>query len=272
MTRQIFRKEALDRLASPEQLDQLMQLTSPRGWIALASLGLLLVTALLWGFFGSFADTVEGQGFLLPSDDPRPVDAPYAGVVTELRVKVGDEIKKGQPLLVLDAPSAAGPALLSPFPGRVLAVAVKKGERVKEGTTLLTLDTLQAVLYVPAADGYRVEPDMPAQVWPAPVKRGEFGALRGTVTRAAKFPANREELLRRLQNEDLVNSLAGTGPFLEIVVQLEPDATSVSGYKWSSAKGPALTLYGGTPCQGQITFHRHKPIELVFPFLHLGES
>ena len=38
----IFRKVALERLSSPEQLDQLMQVTSPKGWLALAGLGALL--------------------------------------------------------------------------------------------------------------------------------------------------------------------------------------------------------------------------------------
>ncbi|MEY4095680.1 MAG: hypothetical protein RLZZ53_2879, partial [Acidobacteriota bacterium] len=36
----IFRKVALDRLASPEQLDLLMEVTSPRSWIALVAVAL----------------------------------------------------------------------------------------------------------------------------------------------------------------------------------------------------------------------------------------
>src|SRR5262249_6294354 len=46
-----FRKTALDRLSSSEQLDRLLQVTSPRGWIALVGLGLLLAASLLWGIF-----------------------------------------------------------------------------------------------------------------------------------------------------------------------------------------------------------------------------
>jgi len=40
MTRpSIFRQAALDRLSSPEQLDRLMQVTLPTGWIALVAPG-----------------------------------------------------------------------------------------------------------------------------------------------------------------------------------------------------------------------------------------
>ncbi len=35
----IFRKVALERLSSPEQLDQLLQVTDPKGWLALGALG-----------------------------------------------------------------------------------------------------------------------------------------------------------------------------------------------------------------------------------------
>ena len=44
----IFRKVSLERLASPEQLDQLMRVTDARGWVALAGLGLILLTAVGW--------------------------------------------------------------------------------------------------------------------------------------------------------------------------------------------------------------------------------
>jgi hypothetical protein len=51
----VFRKVSLDRLSSPEQLDQLMQVTDARGWIILSAFGIVLATAVLWGFLGSVA-------------------------------------------------------------------------------------------------------------------------------------------------------------------------------------------------------------------------
>ena len=35
MAGQIFRKTALEKLSSPEQLDELMKITTPKGWVAL---------------------------------------------------------------------------------------------------------------------------------------------------------------------------------------------------------------------------------------------
>jgi hypothetical protein len=60
----IFRQEALERLSSPERLDELMHVTSPRSWIALAALGGLIVAALIWSAFTTLSTTVSGSGIV----------------------------------------------------------------------------------------------------------------------------------------------------------------------------------------------------------------
>jgi hypothetical protein len=61
----LFRKVALERISSPEQLDQLLQVTEPRNWLALVSLICLLGVAIGWGFIGQLLTTVSGQGVLV---------------------------------------------------------------------------------------------------------------------------------------------------------------------------------------------------------------
>ena len=61
----LFRKKAIDKLSSPEQLDTMMQVTSPGGWIALAGLGVILLFAVVWSVVGSIGIRVEGQGILI---------------------------------------------------------------------------------------------------------------------------------------------------------------------------------------------------------------
>ena len=41
----LFRKRSLDRVSSPDQLDQYLHVASPRAWMALALIVLLLVAA-----------------------------------------------------------------------------------------------------------------------------------------------------------------------------------------------------------------------------------
>lgn len=61
----LFRKKALEKLQSPEQLNQLLTVTSPRGWLALVMLSILLLAAALWGILGTIQASVSGSGVLV---------------------------------------------------------------------------------------------------------------------------------------------------------------------------------------------------------------
>ena len=63
--KKLFRKAALERLSSPEQLDLVMEVTHPRAWLALGATGVLIVTLIIWSILGSIPETVEAQGILL---------------------------------------------------------------------------------------------------------------------------------------------------------------------------------------------------------------
>jgi HlyD family secretion protein len=92
----IFRKVALERLSSPEQLDQLMRVTNPTGWIALAAVGALLVAATIWGFYGSIPTEARGEGILIRQGGVAELVATGTGQVEELLVAVGDVLAAGQ--------------------------------------------------------------------------------------------------------------------------------------------------------------------------------
>ena len=62
---QLFRNSALERLSSPEQLDRLVVITDPMGWLSLGTIALLVASALAWGMFGSIPYKVNGQGMLI---------------------------------------------------------------------------------------------------------------------------------------------------------------------------------------------------------------
>lgn len=94
----IFRKVALERLSSPEQLDQLVQVTDPRGWLALTGLGALLLAAICWGVWGSIPTEAQGEGILLRQGGVSALVAAANGQVEEILVSVGDVIEKGQPV------------------------------------------------------------------------------------------------------------------------------------------------------------------------------
>ena len=58
----IFRKKAVERVSSPEQLNDYIHVTSPEIWLALIGIIIILAGALVWATFGSIYTTVEGAG------------------------------------------------------------------------------------------------------------------------------------------------------------------------------------------------------------------
>ncbi len=102
--KQLFRKAALDKLASPEQLDQLMQVTSPRGWMALWTVGGILVMVIIWSIFGSIPTRVDGEGILIRGGNLREFEATGNGVIVSLNIKVSDRVEAGQIIASIDQP------------------------------------------------------------------------------------------------------------------------------------------------------------------------
>ena len=105
MAAAIFRKVALDRLASPEQLDQLLFITRPRYWLLLASVALLMGGAIYWGFQGTVSTKLPGQGVIVRVGGVVNLTSPSAGQVVTLDAKIGQTIHIGDILGTVDQPS-----------------------------------------------------------------------------------------------------------------------------------------------------------------------
>ena len=67
-----------------------------------------------------------------------PVKAPLPGVVTKLNVAVGQAVKKGEAVLVLEAMKMEN-NIAAEQDGTVTGICVKPGDSVLEGTVLLTI-------------------------------------------------------------------------------------------------------------------------------------
>lgn len=100
----LFRQKALDKLSSPEQLDQLITVTTPRSWFALIAVGAILFTAALWGIFGSIPTKVYGQGIVTKSYGVYNIIPAGSGPITDIRVSAGDQVKKGDVVARIDQP------------------------------------------------------------------------------------------------------------------------------------------------------------------------
>lgn len=99
MQTELFRKSALQKLSSPEQLEQLMEVTRPRAWIALGAIGVILGVALIWAIWGTLPTKVSGQGIIIRAGGIFDIVSLGGGVITDIYdLRVGDKVNKGQVL------------------------------------------------------------------------------------------------------------------------------------------------------------------------------
>jgi HlyD family secretion protein len=99
MKQELFRKSALESLATPDRLDEAMRITRPRAWVALMTILMILVSTVIWSVFGTLPASVEGQGIIIREGGTFNVVSFGTGVLTELTdFNVGDPVHHGQVL------------------------------------------------------------------------------------------------------------------------------------------------------------------------------
>jgi HlyD family secretion protein len=106
-SRNLFRKEALEQTASPERLDQLVQIVSPKRWLSLIALGTLVAAGTAWAFLGRIPITVTGKGVLIYPGQVLTVQSASSGRVLTVNVQVGDRVRRGQVLATIDQSETA---------------------------------------------------------------------------------------------------------------------------------------------------------------------
>ncbi|MHC4428837.1 MAG: NHLP bacteriocin system secretion protein [Planctomycetota bacterium] len=102
LSKRLFRESALERLSSPEQLDQQLQVTSPKGWIALTAIWALLVGVIAWSILGAVHTREEGHGIIVTGGGLQEVVTEGSGRLSEILVEVGDEVSLDQVVARID--------------------------------------------------------------------------------------------------------------------------------------------------------------------------
>jgi len=99
VSQRTFRAVALQRAASPEQLDHLVRITRPLDWIIIFVICVALIAAVTWGIVGRVPTRAAGEGILI-SGGGRVVEAASAaaGRLATIGVMVGDHVTQGQPI------------------------------------------------------------------------------------------------------------------------------------------------------------------------------
>jgi HlyD family secretion protein len=137
-----------------------------------------------------------------------------------------------------------------------------------------------AIVFVPAGEGKKINVRDKVEISPATVKREEHGFIRGRVVAVSELPATKLVMESALQHPELVESFLkryAPGVLLRVQVRLDEawpedlayakkEKMSPNNFHWSSVSGSVQPLKTGTMCQAAIVVEQRRLISLVLPW------
>ncbi|QLE54620.1 NHLP bacteriocin system secretion protein [Nostoc sp. TCL26-01] len=164
----------------------------------------------------------------------------------------------------------------SPQAGCIVEITANAGQVVEPGTRLGTMQIAgqknegleSSVIYFAVEDGKQIQQGMKILVTPDTLKRERFGSIIGEVVAISPLPITREGATSVVGNSEVVNKLIGSeGGKIEVMAKLNLNPLTISGYQWSSSKGPNTKLTLGTTVTAKVTVEETAPITFLLPIL-----
>ncbi len=162
--------------------------------------------------------------------------APFSGVVTEVEYNNGDFINTGEELL-----------------------QTEQTDKPDESERSLFLN-----MYVSAKMVKKIQCGMQVFIAPSTVKPEEYGHMIGKVFYISQYPKTYQSIKADL-NDELAKRFVANGAPYKIKVKIQADPSALSGYRWTSGKGPRTQITSGILCNGLISVEDQRPIDLVIP-------
>jgi HlyD family secretion protein len=164
--------------------------------------------------------------------------------------------------------------IVSTQDGCILELTATVGQVVQPGAKLGNLhigdsrDSAMTIAYFPIKDGKQIRKGMSISVTPDTVQRERYGGINGKITEISDLPVTKEGAVSLIGNQEVVSSLIGQGgAAIQVNADLISDLNSLSGYKWSSSKGPDSKITPGTTTSVRVTIEERAPITFVLPIL-----
>lgn len=267
----IFRKTALERLSSPDQLDSMLKITTPMSWVGIGAAAALAAAVGVWSFTGSIPDTVSAPGFIVYSYNTNTLYSTASGTVKDVLAEPGMVVEPGTPIVELYSSNGDVITIESDQNGRVSGFFVEKGTEVTPNAELfrlspITENEMSLVCYVDLDTAKQLEPGMETAVYLNSADSGTYGRMEAVVTNVDRYISSEGALAEMLGADgQMAYMVTQNGPVAAVTCELKADENTESGYYFSAPKGAEIELSGGEQATAQIILDESAPISKVFP-------
>ena len=267
----IFRKTALERLSSPDQLDSMLKITTPMSWVGIGAAAALAAAVVVWSFTGSIPDTVSAPGFLVYSYNTNTLYSTASGTVKNVLAEPGMVVEPGTPVVELSSSTGDVITIESDQNGRISEFFVEKGTEVTPNAELfrlspLTENEMSMVCYVDLDTAKQLEPGMEAAIYLNSADSGTYGHMEAVITNVDRYVSSEGALAEMLGADgQMASAVTENGPVAAVTCELKADENTESGYYISAPRGAEIELSGGELATVQIILDESAPISKVFP-------
>lgn len=268
---ELYRKSALEKISSPDQLDVMLKISSPMSWLALAGATLIVVVTIIWAFVGRIPMTVTTTGIVAGPDGTNAVYSNVAGTVINVFVSRGDKVYEKDKVMEVETDRGENVYILSDQVGYISEIVAPEGSIITQNSEVLrvspnTESTQVVVCYVLTSDAQKVKRGNHAYISLSASDSKSYGHMVGRVVNidAGAASANAQEKVLGSDN-NLSKSFSSDGKAVTaITCELYPSTQSVSGYFWSNTKGDQLAVNNRDMCSVKIITKQVRPIEKLF--------
>lgn len=244
-------------------------------WAIFFSAALLMGLFVLWAFLGTVVITVSGRGVVVSQMGFTNIEAPHAGTISRLHVRVGDRVQKGKLLIETTKPDDKIESNLS---GQVLEVMAKPGDFVKEGASLIWMevntpekkDSVYIYGYFPLHSSKRLKVETPIVMRIPSITYNKYGAIKGKIKNISLYAESKESLHSEFQNKALVDYLFADSPAV-VKVLIEP-VYQDGHLVWTSGLHPPNPISTGTVGIIEAIVEKVTPLYYLIPLSHLKTS
>ncbi len=268
---QLYRKSALEKISSPEQLDKALTVTSAMSWMALAAVTLILVVTIVWSIVGTIPVTVTTSGIVASPVSTNAVYTPESGSVTAVLVYPGSDLRMGDPVASYKTGDGDVKTIYSTQVGTVTEVLVKSGDTITQGNEIIRVSPKSysdqvIVCYVTLSDAKKIERGMQVSVSLSSAESQTYGHMLARVINIDSYVSSSKGMSYVLGTD---NNLAATfqkdgDAVVAVTCEIYPDPNTASGYFWSNEKGAKLAVTNGSLVSAKVVIEEVRPITKLF--------
>lgn len=299
---ELFRKNALDHMATPEQLDKPIKIIRPSTWIISVILVIGMVTFVIWSISYHITDGVNVQGVIFTNQDVVQIKAQRSCMVRDVLVSEGEyvdigdiiavvsneeklnkieemqehinsmnkedeEYQRMQELVKKDIDAYVASTVIKSNASGYIQSINNDGNALEAGENIASImpdsGYHEVIAFVPLQTAQKLKIGMQAQISPSYAPREEYGYMTGIITNISEFPVTKENIQEDMGTFSYVESILPDTSAVEVRIKLELDSESENNYLWSNKKGENLSVELGTQCTVIAITDEYRPIELL---------